>query len=173
MATLSSPGIGSGLDVSSIVTQLVALERQPIEQLKAQASTIQTRLSSFGLLQSYTSNVRDIADKLAKPDFWTATAATTSDGGSVGVTSSSTASVGTYLVNVTSLAKVQNLASKAYAASTTAAGTGTLRIELGSWNDGLTAFTPDATKVAVDVPILAGADSLALLRDVVLRLRAQ
>ena len=160
MATLSSPGIGSGLDVSAIVTQLVAIERQPIEQLKSQVSTIQTRLSSFGLLQSYTSNVRDIADKLAKPDFWTATAATTTDGGSVGVTSSGTASAGTYLVNVTSLAKVQNLASKAYADSSTAAGTGTLRIELGSWDDGLTTFTPDATKVAVDVPILAGADSL-------------
>ncbi len=75
MSTLSSPGVGSGLDVNSIVTQLVALERKPIEQLQTQATTIQTKLSSFGLLQSYTANVRDIADRLSKPDFWTATTA--------------------------------------------------------------------------------------------------
>ena len=49
MATIASPGIGSGLDVSSIVTQLVSLERRPIEQLQTQASTIQAKLSSFGL----------------------------------------------------------------------------------------------------------------------------
>ena len=30
MASISSAGIGSGLDVSSIVSQLVALEKQPL-----------------------------------------------------------------------------------------------------------------------------------------------
>src|SRR5438132_6464345 len=100
MSTLSSPGVGSGLDVKSIVTQLVALERKPIEDLQAQAATIQTKLSSFGLLQSYAVNIRDIADKLSKPDFWTATAATTSDGSGITVSSTNTASAGSYQVNV-------------------------------------------------------------------------
>ncbi|GEM_PF-5188577 len=102
MATLSTPGIGSGLDVRSIVRQLVALERRPIDLLQAQVATIQTKLSSFSLLQSYTSNVRDAADKLAKTDFWTATSA---DSASVGVTSTSTAAAATYQVNVTALAQ--------------------------------------------------------------------
>lgn len=165
MATLSTPGIGSGLDVRSIVTQLVALERRPIDLLQAQATTIQTKLSSFSLLQSYTSNVRDAADKLSKADFWTATTATSADSASVGVTSTSTAAAATYQINVTALAQAQSMASKAYASSTTSVGTGSLHIELGSWNAGLTAFTPDATKVAVDVSILAGADSLDAIRD--------
>ena len=164
MATISSPGLGSGLDVGSIVTQLVALERKPIDDLKTQATTIQTRLSSFGLLQSYTVNIRDIADRLAKPDFWNGTAATTSDGASVTVSSTATASPGSYQVNVTQLAKSQGLASKAYAASTTSVGTGNLHIELGAWNDGLTAFTPDVSKVAIDIPVLAGADSLDAIK---------
>ncbi|HEX6707077.1 MAG TPA: flagellar filament capping protein FliD [Albitalea sp.] len=164
MATISSPGIGSGLDVSSIVTQLVALERKPIEQLQAQASTIQSKLSSFGLLQSYAVNVRDIADRLAKPEFWTGTAATSADAASVAVSSTPTATAGSYLVNVTSLAKAQSLASKAYSASTTSVGTGTLRIELGSWDDGLTTFTPNAAKVPVDISVLAGADSLDAIK---------
>ena len=42
MATISSPGIGSGLDVKSIVSQLVAIERQPLDKLKLQAATVQT-----------------------------------------------------------------------------------------------------------------------------------
>ena len=34
MATISSPGIGSGLDVKSIVSQLVTLEKGPLDKLK-------------------------------------------------------------------------------------------------------------------------------------------
>lgn len=152
MPALSSPGIGSGLDVSSIVTQLVALERKPIEQLAAQTTTIQAKLSSFGLLQSYTANVRDIADRLSKPDFWTATAATSTDAG-VAVSSTPTAAAGSYVVNVTSLAKAQSLASGAFAGATSNAGSGTLRLTLGEWNDGLTTFTADPAKVPVDVTV--------------------
>jgi flagellar hook-associated protein 2 len=150
--------------VSSIVSQLVAVERKPIEQLQAQATTIQTKLSSFGLLQSYTTNVRDIAERLAKPEFWTATAASSGDSGSVAATSVSTAAAGTYLVNVTALAKAQNLASKAYASSTETVGSGNLHIEFGAWDDGLTTFTADPGKVAVDIAIGAGEDTLEAIK---------
>lgn len=165
MSTISSPGIGSGLDVNSIVTQLVALERQPITDLQTKATAIQTQLSSFGLLQSYASNLRDIADKLAKPDFWTGTAATSSDPASVGVSSTATAVAATYQVQVTQLAKAQSLASKAYASSATTVGTGTLHIQVGAWDAGLTTFTPDAVKPTVDIAIVAGQDSLDSIRS--------
>jgi flagellar hook-associated protein 2 len=160
MATLSSPGVGSGLDVGSIVTQLVAIERKPIESLQTQATTIQARLSSFGLLQSYTANVRDIADKLSKPDFWTQTGATSSDASALSVSATPTAATGSYSVAVTQLAQAQSLASAAYGASTAPVGTGTLRIELGTWNSGLTAFTADATKTGIDIAIGAGENTL-------------
>lgn len=160
MATLSSPGVGSGLDVNSIVTQLVALERRPIEQLQTQATSIQAKLSSFGLLQSYTANVRDIADKLSKPALWTQTSASSSDATSVSVSSTATAANGSYSVAVTQLAQTQGLASGAYATSGAAVGTGTLRIALGTWNADLTSFTASPTASAVDIVIGAGEDSL-------------
>jgi flagellar hook-associated protein 2 len=163
MATISSPGVGSGLDVNSIVTQLVAIERQPIDKLQAQAATIQTKLSSFGLLQSYTANISDIAARLAKPEFWTSTAASSSDTTAVGISFGATAAAGSYAVSVTQLAQAQSLASKAYAASTTTAGSGTLRIELGEWDTGLTAFTADGTKTPVNISVLAG-DSLDAIK---------
>lgn len=160
MSTLSSPGIGSGLDVASIVNQLVAIERKPIELLQTQAAATQTKLSAFGLLQSYATNMRDIADKLGKPDFWTATAATSTDSASVSVTSTTTAAAGSYMVEVSQLARTQSLASKAYTASTDVVGTGTLRIEIGSWNDALTTFTVDATKTPLDIVIDADSNTL-------------
>ena len=47
---LSSPGIGSGLDVNSIVTQLVALERRPIQGLQTTAQKLQTQLKVSALM---------------------------------------------------------------------------------------------------------------------------
>jgi len=163
MTTISSPGIGSGLDVNSIVTQLVALERQPITDLQTKATAIQAQLSSFGLLQSYASNVADIADRLSRPEFWTGTTAASTDTGSVAVSSSSTAAAGVYQVAVTQLAKAQTLASKAYAGPTSAPGSGTLHIQPGTWDSGLTTFTPDGGKPTVDIAVAAG-DTLDAVR---------
>lgn len=165
MSTISSPGLGSGLDVGSIVTQLVALERRPIEQLQSQATTIQTRLSSYGLLQSYTVNLRDIADRLARPDFWTGTTASSSDAAAVGVSSTARAGNGTYAVEVSKLAKAQSLASGPFAAPSSTVGTGTLHLQFGAWDSGLTSFTPDAVRPPVDIAIGSGEDTLEKIRD--------
>jgi len=48
MATISSPGLGSNLDVKSIVSQLVALEKKPLDALTLQATTVKTKISAFG-----------------------------------------------------------------------------------------------------------------------------
>ncbi len=165
MSTISSPGIGSGLDVNSIVSQLVAIERQPITDLQTKATAIQTQLSSFGLLSSYAANVHDIADQLAQPSFWTKTAASSSDPTSVGVSATGSAASGSYSVQVTQLAQAQNLASKAFTDSSTSVGTGTLHIEIGGWDTGLGTFTPDASKTAIDIGIGAGEDSLDSIKN--------
>ena len=164
MATISSPGLGSGLDVNSIVTQLVAIERKPIEALAAQKTTLQEKLSSFGLLQSYTVNIQDAAAALAKPSLWQQTTASSADKTSVSATSSATAVPGNYSVEVTQLAQAQALASKTYATSTDPVGTGTLRIELGGWTAGGLPFIPQTPPSQVDVPISVGEDSLESVR---------
>jgi flagellar hook-associated protein 2 len=52
MATISSAGIGSGLDVNSIVSQLVALEKAPLSTLTLKATNVQAQISAFGEIQS-------------------------------------------------------------------------------------------------------------------------
>lgn len=112
MATISSAGIGSGLDVTSIVDKLVAIERQPIVNLQAKATTIQTKLSSFGLLSSYMANLGDIAGVLAKPALWSQTVAGSSDAAAVKVSAGASAVPGSWSVKVTQLAQAQGLASQ-------------------------------------------------------------
>jgi len=164
MATISSPGLGSGLDVKSIVTQLVAIERNPINALNVQKANLQDKLSSFGLLQSYMVNIQDAAAVLAKPGLWQQTTAKTSNEDAVSATSTTSAVPGSYSVQVGQLAQAQVLASKAYEAVTDPVGTGTLRIELGGWTAGGPPFVPKSPPSQVDIPIGVGEDSLESVR---------
>ena len=49
---LSSAGIGSGLDVASIVQQLMASEQKPLTALTTKQSTFQSKLTAYGTISS-------------------------------------------------------------------------------------------------------------------------
>ncbi|MGM9426943.1 flagellar filament capping protein FliD [Hydrogenophaga sp. MI9] len=157
MATISSPGIGSGLDVQSIVTQLVALEKAPLTALKTQATSLQTRMSTYGTIKSQVSALGDAASKLSTSKGWNAVTATSSNSAAVGVTASSGAPASSFSISVQQLAKAQSTASSAVAADT-AMGTGSMTIELGSWSGN--AFTA-GSGTPVTVTIGSGEDTLA------------
>jgi len=164
MTTISSPGIGSGLDVNSIITQLVAIERQPIDVLKAKSTKIQAQISEYGKLKSAISAFRDASQKLTGNDTWGMTVGSSSDSTAVGVTVKSGAAAGGYSLQVQTLAKAQSLASGVFASAATAPGAGTLHIELGAWGAGQTSFTPKSGAAAVDITV-AATDTLAQVRD--------
>src|SRR5437667_194218 len=75
---ISSTGVGSGLDVESIVTQLMAIERRPVTLLQNAATDLKAQLSSFGQMQSYMSAFRDKANALTSTTLWGQTVATAS-----------------------------------------------------------------------------------------------
>ena len=158
MATISSPGIGSGLDVQGIVSQLVALERAPIKQLQTQASTLQTRLSLYGTIKSQMSALESAASRLANPSTWSAVSASSSNSAAVSTSASSGATPGTYNIEVQQLARAQSTVSSAVPAGS-GMGSGTLSIQLGSWAGG--SFT--ASGSVVDIEILPGEDSLSAI----------
>lgn len=145
---LSSPGIGSGLDVNSIVTQLVALERRPIEALAMQKTKLNTELSSYGLLQSYMSNLQSIAQKLTTPTFWGQYSATSSVPDAVSASASAGAMPASYQVEVGKLAQATSLSSRAFTAGETFE-TGTLTVTVGA--------------TAVDITVAAG-DTIEAVR---------
>ena len=165
MSTLSSAGVGSGLDVESIVKALVAIERKPIAQLATQASGMQTKLSAFGKLQSALSALRDAARTLTSSDAWGAVKGNSSDPTSVAVSAGSGAVAGSYSVSVSQLAAAQTVVGAPRAATATMGSDGTLAIQLGSWAAGGNApFTARANTPAMNVAI-AATDTLADVRD--------
>ncbi len=129
--TLSSAGIGSGLNVDSIVTQLMAIERRPLDNLEERAGKLKTTLSEVGKLQSNFSALRDKAQALSSLTLWKGTTATSADATSVSVSSSSGATAGSYAVKVERLASTQTLTSGALENKDATLGSGRLTIELG------------------------------------------
>lgn len=166
MATISSAGVGSGLDVNGIVTQLVALERRPIDQLQAVASKLQTQLSSFGKLQAALAKVRDAASALTRSSAWSPTKGSSSNSSAVAVTTGISSPPGNYTVSVSQLAAAQAVVAATKLSSAEIVGQGTLHIELGSWSGGgAPTFTPKNGATVVDIAIDPGGDSLASIRD--------
>ena len=165
MATISSIGVGSGLDVNSIINALLSVQRQPIDLLATEAKSIDAKLSSFGKVQSYLDSMRTAATKLKTATTWSATSATSSNSAALTVSSGSGTSPGSYSVNVTRLATAQMTASPALTNATSTVGQGTLRIQLGSWNDDVDDFTEKAGSSAIDITIGPGEDTLTGIRD--------
>jgi len=168
MATISSPGVGSGLDVNGIVRQLMALERRPLQLLEQQRTQVQTQLSAFGRLQGAVENVRDAARRLADNPTWTATTVTSSNTGAVAASASGQAPPGSYSVSVARLAAAQTLVTPvSLPTSGDSLGSGTLTITLGTWAGDPAGFTPRAGSTPVSLTIAAGSDSLAAVRDAI------
>ena len=152
---ISSQGIGSGLDVNSIVTQLVAIEKQPLQTLQTKASTLQSQLSLYGTIKSQVSALQDAATVLATSSSWAAQTATSSNPLAVAVSADSTASSTAFGVEVTELARAQTTASRSVTkdAPLGVAGPGVLSIQLGSWDVTGNSFTPNAPGPGVPVTI--------------------
>jgi flagellar hook-associated protein 2 len=166
-ATISSAGIGSGLDVNSIVTQLMAVERQPLTKLQAAGATLQTQVSAFGQMQSAIAALHDAAAPLFAADSFAATSSSSSDPNGVSAATTTKAVPGTYSVSVTALSASQAVVSPSgqYSASTDVVGSGSLTITLGSWSAGNTVFTPKGGATAITIPIGATENTLAGIRD--------
>ena len=165
MASISSIGVGSGLDVESLISKLVAVESQPITQLKTAASSLQTKLSTYGKLQSGLASLRDAAAALAKTTTWGATTGSSSDSSAVAVATGTSTTAASYTVEVQRLASAQSNSTGVYASADSLVGEGTLHIELGTWSADQSSFTPQAGTSVVDIPVGPPAESLAQLRD--------
>lgn len=138
MATSSLAAVGSGLDIPTIVSQLVAAERKPTaDRINTQGTAATAKLSALGNIKSSLSSLQSSLEALTKGANVLSYKATVPDGSGFGatvVTDSSTgkssAMPGTYNVEVVSLAQAQKLSSGAFAAGAVV-GDGTLTIAWG------------------------------------------
>lgn len=168
--TLASSGVGSGLDVSGIVSKLMSIERQPITRLDTQTGVVTAEITAYGTLKGTLSTLQTAVQTLATQSTYSATKTTVADTTQFNATSDGTAAVGNYSIQVQQLAKQQKLTSTAFAKPTDSVGTGTLTFDFGSYNtdaNGVTTFAPNTNKKTVTVTIPSGSDSLSAIASAI------
>ncbi len=165
MPAITSLGIGSGLDVNTMVNQLVALESRPLTQLQDQATQLRTQVSSYGQLSSLFGSLQTAANRLTGTSLWSQAKATSADEGVVQVVGGSSAAPGSYDVSVSSLATSQTVvAADALDSPSELVGSGTLTLEIGAWDQPPMNFVPMVGRDPVSITVTAD-DTLATLRD--------
>ncbi|AVA35765.1 flagellar hook-associated protein 2 [Cupriavidus metallidurans] len=182
MTTISNLGVGSGLDLSSLLDQLTTAEQAPLTAIKTQQSSYQTKLSAYGQLQSMLAAFQASANQLSNPTFFQSTTASASNTSVLSATGSTTAVPGTYSVNVTQLAQSQSVVSTGQASQTTAVGTGTIHIDFGAITGGTldsnpasatygkytgATFTANSGSTGVDITIDSSNNTLQGVRDAI------
>jgi len=169
MATISSQGIGSGLDVKSIVSQLVALEKQPLTKLQTTAAVINTKISAFGQIKSLVSAVSSAAGTLNSLTTWNAVSATSSNESAVAASAVGGTSSNVFTFQVTALAKAQSYSSAALPLPAgTPLGAGTLKITMtgaSSPVDIAVAATDSVTEIASKINGSGAGVTAAVLND--------
>ena len=165
----------TALDVPSLVAQLMAVERRPIDKLNAQIASYETKISSFGTLSSLTSTFKSATQTLNTS--LQKLTATPSDASLLGASASSSAVPGAYTVNVSKLAQSQNLVAAGQTSTNTAIGDGTtttVSFQLGTISGGTltngtysgASFIPGAA-AAIDITIDGTNNTLAGIRDAI------
>jgi len=132
---ISAAGIGSNLDVQGLVTQLMALERRPVDRLQSRISSFNASISQYGRVRSELSALQSAAQGLGSSTAFNTFSATLSEASAGAATASTDASAGAYAIRVQSLARAQTLVSPNTSngtlitdADTTISGTATLTI---------------------------------------------
>lgn len=155
MAGLSTPGIGSGLDINGLVAKLMEVEQAPVKALNTREAGFQAKLTAYGSLKGALSAVQSTAKALTLAATFTGRTAGVSDATVLSASAGTTAAAGVYSVAVTQLAKYHAVRSNTdYAATSDTFSTGTLAIKVGAG-------------ATVNVTIDSGNNTLAGIRQAI------
>lgn len=166
MASITSAGIGSGLDINNLVSQLVEAEAAgPTARLDRQQSDLQLRLSAYGQLQSSLSTLTSSLTSLKSFSTFRSYSTSSSDSSVFTASSSGVVSRANYNINVTNLAVNQKLSTDPslvaaqFTEVTDTLSTGTLTFNFGTTTyaaetDDYSSFVQNTDKPAATVTII-------------------
>jgi len=130
---ISSTGIGSGLDINSIVTSLTtAAGLAQNTQLSDRKGALTAQVSAFGTFSSALATLQATLTTLQTPSTLAGRTVAVGDTKVASGSAASGAIPAQYSLQVQNLATAANLASQPVASGTTAIGTGTLTIAVGA-----------------------------------------
>jgi flagellar hook-associated protein 2 len=160
--------MGSNLDVNSIVSQLMAVERQPLALLDRREADYKAKLSAYGTLKGALAAFQTAMQGLADPARFQVAAASVADTSILTATTSTGKAVpGSYSVEVQQLAQQQKIRSEGFASTNSTVGSGTLTIQYGDYDSGLNTFTLNNAKPAQTLVIDPANNTLSGVRDAI------
>ena len=165
---ISSVGLGSGLDVNSIITGLMGVEKKPLTAVAQQKSAYQSKISAYGTMKSslslFQSSISALSN-IAKFNEQTATSANTSI---FTASTDGTATSGDHAITVSQLAKSEKLVSSTFEKVTDTVNTGTLNITFGSYDpSNNNTFTANPNKSPLSITINNSNRTLTGVRDAI------
>jgi len=173
---VSATGIGSGLDIEGLVTQLVSAERAPTAgRLLRREASLTSEISAFGTLKGALAAFQTQVSALNSLSTFNQRTANTSDADTVTASASQSAATGSYDIEVDQLAKAQSLASGSFASVTETVGEGTLTFRFGTTDytpadpgpESYNGFTVNADRAIAAVTIDSSNNSLQGVRDAI------
>ncbi|UXY13707.1 flagellar filament capping protein FliD [Chitiniphilus purpureus] len=167
MATLTSAGLGSGLPVNSIISQLMDIERQPLTKLQTKSTEAQAKISAIGSLQSALSSFQARVLSLSSASAYKSVQGSLGDSAIGTVSTAVTAQAGSYTLAVKQLAQSQKLKSDVFTSVNSPVGTGKLTIQFGTYKSGDNSFTVNGDKGAFTVDVNSTNNTLTGLRDAI------
>lgn len=134
MAGIQANGLGSGLDINSLVSQLLTAEGAPLQQrITRREVAITTKVSALGTLKGALAAFKSALEPLKSVDAFQSRKATSADTSIFTVTADTDAVAGHYNVEVVRLAKAHQLASEPFVGGSSAnVGYGSLTISVGA-----------------------------------------
>lgn len=157
MASISTLGVGSGLQLGDILDSLTAAQKAQLTPISKQQTSYTAKLSAYGTLKSALESFQTANTALSKADLFTATT-TASSSTSFSATTSGSAIAGKYTINVSQLAQAQTLTTaKTQSDNKTAIATADSTITIQQGGD----------KKPVTINISAENSSLTGIRDAI------
>ncbi|MFC1683950.1 flagellar filament capping protein FliD [Pseudomonadota bacterium] len=168
MATITAPGIGSGLDINSIIGQLMALEQRPILALQQKEAGYHAELSALGQLRSAVSGFQSAAAKLADFSDFNLNKATSADTAKFTASASKTAAIGTYDIEVLNLATAEKQGSAVQPDSdTTTFGVAGDKMKIDIGTDSFSVETGGKTLSEIATAINDASDNVGVTASIV------
>ncbi|HEJ8087056.1 TPA: flagellar filament capping protein FliD [Serratia liquefaciens] len=159
MASISSLGIGSGLDLNGLLDKLTKAEQQRLTPYTTQQTSYNAQLTAYGTLKGSLEKFDNLSKELAKPTFFNNTTASKHD--QFAITTTDKAVAGNYIVEVQKLAQPQTLTTQASITNQTEKlGTP------GSIDRSITITAGDPQK-EVKIPLSDDQTSLVEMRDAI------
>jgi flagellar hook-associated protein 2 len=167
-ALVTSTGIGSGLDISAIVSSLTnAYGAAQTNELNAQQTSLNAQVSAFGTFSSALDTLQATLPALEDPSQLAGYDATVADQTIASATTSSDAVAGQYSLEVQNLATAATLTSQPVSNGASAVGTGTLTIAVGGASTSINIDSTNDTLAGIASAINSAANNPGVTASVI------